>query len=148
MAIKAKSTTKKEDKKKSSPFQRFTRSLLLIIVGVLLVAVAGFYFYATFTYSEGTRNGTVIKISKKGNFFKTYEGQLNLGAYVNNNNNNSTPTSIWEFSVPKGNQQVLDDIDNSVDNGKRVKLHYKEKLVALPWQGDTKYLIYRVEILE
>ena len=88
----------------------------------------------------------VIKISSKGMMFKTWEGQLNLGAYTNEGE--GAPTTIWEFSVPSSNDQVLEDINTSIDNGKRVKLHYKEKLMTLPWRGDTKYLIYKVDILE
>ena len=29
--------------------------------------------------------------------------------------------------------------------GKNVKLHYKEKENTFPWQGDTDYLVYKVE---
>ena len=130
---------------KSINVKRVKKSALLTILGIAVVGILSFVVYANFTFSEGSRNGTVIKLSKKGVAFKTYEGQLNVGAYVREGN--GAPTTIWEFSVPKGNQDVLDDINEAVDKGRRVKLHYKEKLTTLPWRGDTKYLIFKVEIL-
>ena len=130
---------------KEIKLQKVKRGALVTIIGITVLALASFLIYANFTFSEGSRNGTVIKLSKKGVMFKTYEGQLNVGAYVKEGN--SAPTTIWEFSVPKSNQQVLDDINEAIDKGRRVKLHYKEKLMTLPWRGDTKYLIYKVDIL-
>ncbi len=126
--------------------KKIKRGVLFTVLGISIVVIASLMIYANFTYSEGTRNGTIIKISKKGNLFKTHEGQLNVGAYINNESG-KIPTTIWEFSVPKDNTDVLDEINKSVDLGKRVKLYYKEKLTTLPWRGDTKYMIYKVDIL-
>lgn len=125
---------------------KLRRNFLVTTSIILLLTVGGFYGYTNYTYSEGTRNGTIIKLSKKGMFFKTWEGQLNLGAYTREDG--KAPTTIWEFSVPKGKSQVRQDINDAIDAGKRVKLHYKEKLVTLPWRGDTKYLVHKVEILQ
>jgi uncharacterized protein YxeA len=126
--------------------QKVKRGALITIGSILVLVIAGLLIYTNFTYSKGYRNGTVVKISEKGVMFKTWEGQLNIGAYTNAGE--GAPTTIWEFSVPGSNEKVLEDINASIDNGKRVKLHYKEKLVTLPWRGDTKYLIYKVDILE
>lgn len=127
-------------------FQRIKKGATLTFIGVLLVAITSVFVYANFTYSKGSRNGTVIKMSEKGIFFKTNEGQLNVGAYVPQDNG-GVPTTIWEFSVPKGEQEVLDDLDKAVNEGRRAKLYYKEKNITLPWRGETKYLVYKVEIL-
>ena len=130
---------------KGLSFKKVKKGALLTFVGIALVAILSFVVYANFTFSEGSRNGTVIKLSSKGMMFKTYEGQLNVGAYIREGN--GAPTTIWEFSVPEGNQEVLEQINEAIDKGRRVKLHYKEKLMTLPWRGDTKYLIFKVEIL-
>ena len=130
---------------KGLSLKKVKKGALLTFVGVTLVAILSFVVYANFTFSEGSRNGTVIKLSSKGVMFKTYEGQLNVGAYIHEGN--GPATTLWPFSVPKDNQKVLDDINEAIDNSRRVKLHYKEKLMTLPWRGDTKYLIFKVEIL-
>jgi len=129
--------------------KKVKRGALITIITLTVIAIASLLIYANFTYSEGARNGTVVKLSKKGVMFKTWEGQLNVGAFIPGDSDNaSAPSNVWAFSVPSSNSDVLSQIDKSIEVGKRVKLHYKEKLISLPWRGDTKYLIYDVEILE
>ena len=67
---------------KGLSFKKVKKGALLTFVGIALVAILSFVAYANFTFSEGSRNGTVIKLSSKGMMFKTYEGQLNVGAYI------------------------------------------------------------------
>ena len=115
--------------------------LFLIIIGVLIYLMFG-------NYSDGYRAGTMVKFSNKGYVFKTYEGQINLGMIMNDNNPGTTSvSSIWEFSVPAGNEQVVDLIQQALLTGKRIKLHYNEKFYVLPWRGDTKYFVDQAEII-
>lgn len=120
------------------------RNLILVLL-ILGVSTLSFFMFAS--YSEGARVGNVVKISKKGVMFKTWEGQLNIGA-ITGQDEGGIPNTTWEFSVPKSQRQVLDSIDEAIENNKRVKLHYKQKYWVLPWRGDTQYMVYRVEILE
>ncbi|MEO0334067.1 MAG: hypothetical protein AAF223_20740, partial [Bacteroidota bacterium] len=53
--------------------------------------------------------------------------------------------NIWDFSVDRGNDEVIKALEAAVDNGNRVKLRYKEKYFQFSWRGDTKYFIYEVE---
>ena len=50
-------------------------------------------------------------------------------------------------SVKPGNQDVLDQIDESINKGERVKLYYEEKFIKIFFLGDTKYFVYKVEPL-
>ncbi|MGB1120447.1 MAG: hypothetical protein ACPG3Z_00515 [Saprospiraceae bacterium] len=109
-----------------------------IIIAAIIIAVGGFLVYANINYSQGTRVGKVVKISKKGVIFKTWEGQLNYG----------DNKDLWEFSISNSQEQVRVNIDDANKADKRVELFYKEKYVTFPWRGDTKYLVYKVEILE
>ncbi len=87
-----------------------------------------------------------MKLSRKGYVFKTYEGQLNLGMVINQDANAmASVNNIWEFSVSKKDQAVIDSLENAITTGKRVRLHYREKYKALPWRGETVYFIYKVE---
>lgn len=122
-----------ETKQKAKSF--FKRLLwILILAGILFSAV--YYFYRTYTVSEGTRTGLLFKISKKGKVFKTYEGQLQLAGTAIMNKE-----STFEFSVENA------DVYNQIQNfeGRNVRLHYKELIDAFPWQGDTDYMVYKVE---
>ena len=51
--------------------------IIAIIIIVLIVGVGGYFLFGN--YSDGYRAGTMIKFSKRGVMFKTYEGELNLG---------------------------------------------------------------------
>jgi len=82
-------------------------------------------------------------MSKKGVMFKTYEGQLNTGGF--SEGNGDITSSIWHFSVKSSSDEVLQDIDNAIDGGYRVKLYYEEKYMSVFFLGDTKYFVTKVE---
>ena len=118
-------------------------ALLLVFVGLL-----GYIFvYCNFTVSKGTTSGTLTNVTYKGILFKTHEGNLNTGTL--NLNPNIAPDSKtqamngWNFSVPSGEVAAkLDELQ-----GQRVKLFYRKKVKAMPWQGKTNYLVYDVKKL-
>lgn len=111
------------------------RMLLLIVIAAALMG-SGYVVWRTYTVSEGTRSGLLFKISKKGYVFKTYEGQLHLGGSMM-----LTPQSTWDFSAK--DESVYQQLQKY--EGKNVTLHYREKVDAFPWQGDTDYIVYLVE---
>lgn len=112
----------------------------LIILAVIVLGLMAFFYYGT--YSEGVRAGTIIKVSKRGTIFKTYEGQLNVEAF-GAVKGKSTMTEAFEFSIPRDSSLIAEIEDVT---GKRVKLYYKEKYFLFPWLGETKYLATKVEL--
>jgi len=56
------------------------KKILFLIITAIILAFAAYFaavYYAS--YSEGTRSGELIKFSKKGIVFKTYEGEISQG---------------------------------------------------------------------
>ena len=102
---------------------------------IIFLAAATFSFAYYGSYSDGSRAGVVMKISRKGYLFKTYEGQLNLGVQQ----------KPWPFSVDGSNEQVINALQDAAQTGERVRLHYEEKFVQFAWRGDTRYFITEVE---
>ncbi|MGB1243058.1 MAG: hypothetical protein ACPG49_11085 [Chitinophagales bacterium] len=144
-----KSNTNKSTSKPSSAKKGKAKSFLkrtgIIILAVLLIGGAAFFGISNMTYSEGTRAGYLIKISKKGFVFKTYEGQLNLGGVGSSGDVTAiVGNDIWEFSV--GSDVVYKKLQEN--EGKRVSLDYKEKINAFSWQGDTNYFVVDVTPVE
>jgi hypothetical protein len=115
------------------------RRSLWVLLACFLVFSAGYYFWRTFTKSEGTRTGVLFKISKKGYVFKTYEGQLHLsGSQL------MTKQSVWDFSAKDSDvYRKLQSLE-----GQTVKCFYHEMVDAFPWQGDTDYIVYDVDVLK
>ncbi|HFA48843.1 MAG TPA: hypothetical protein ENJ95_07490 [Bacteroidetes bacterium] len=120
--------------------KKFTKRLLWSIFGLAILAIIGFFLWANYTYSEGTRAGNLIKISRKGYVFKTYEGQLKLGG-IDLENSDDGLSDTWSFSVR--DKKVVEQLEKL--QGQKVVLRYKEINYAMPWQGDTEYYICEVE---
>ena len=112
------------------------KKVVAIGLAVLLVVGAGYALVRTFTKSEGTRSGLLFKISRTGYVFKTYEGQLHLGGSAM-----MTPQSVWNFSIK--DKAVYEELQKY--EGAQVKLHYRQLVDAFMWQGNTDYIVYKVE---
>ena len=114
--------TEKKDvtlkEKVSSGVKTAKKVTLRIILAAVILAISGFLIYANINFSEGNRVGSVVKISEKGVLFKTWEGQLNYG----------DNKEMWDFSIPKSQEQVRLSIDNANEDNKRVKLYYKKNI--------------------
>jgi hypothetical protein len=109
---------------------------LLVVFGVL-------YALTGWSYSDGERAGTVSKFSRRGFLFKTYEGVLNVGGF--SGETGSLTPQYFDFSVD--DDAVAAQITQAVKSGQRVTLHYEEKILKFPWNGETKYYITSVEIV-
>lgn len=117
------------------------KKILLTIVGIIIVFLAIFLIARySYTYSEGNRAGKLIKFSKQGFVFKTYEGEMNLGGVTNAANGSMMMNYMWDFSVD--DESVADSLLKL--EGKDISVHYKQKLAKLPWRGDTKYIVDKV----
>ncbi|AQG80884.1 hypothetical protein [Spirosoma montaniterrae] len=116
---------------------------LLYFLLFLLVVFGILYALTGWSYSDGERAGTVSKFSRRGFIFKTYEGVLNVGGF--SGETGSLTPQYFDFSVK--DEAVAGQITQAVKTGQRVTLHYEEKILKLPWNGDTKYYITSVEIV-
>jgi len=113
---------------------------------IFLLILGGILYYVTFGYySDGTRVGSLVKLSRKGYIFKTYEGQLMVGGMSDGTGTFNSTT--WDFSVDGDNETVVNALNESQRTGQRVALHYEEKFFNLPWNGDTKYFVISVELI-
>lgn len=109
------------------------RKVIYISILVIILAVVGYvYWYYYNPYSEGHREGVLQKFSRKGNVFKTYEGEMiQLG--FGQRTGGSLNAQYFYFSVT--DLKLADSIENCM--GKSVKLHYIQYRRALPWRGNN-----------
>lgn len=114
--------------------KRFLTYAGISIVIVFLIYVLIIYYV---TFSEGYRAGELIKISKRGVVFKTWEGRLSQGV---------SEEQQFNFSVQKSDKEVLEQLKTL--QGERVKVTYIERFGTFFWLGDTKYYVKGVEKLE
>src|SRR5579864_80345 len=105
--------------------------LLLLLLPAVLIAS---YTWAAlhYAYSSGERTGYVQKISKKGWFCKTWEGELAMTTVP------GTAPQIFQFSVR--NDATARKIEQAA--GQRVALTYDQhKGVPSSCFGETEYFI-------
>ena len=114
--------------------KRFLTYAGISILIVFVIYIAFIYFV---TFSEGYRAGELIKISKRGLMFKTWEGRLSQGV---------SEEQQFNFSVQKSDKEVLEKLKEF--QGKRVKVTYIERFGTFFWLGDTKYYVKEVEMLK
>ena len=106
-----------------------------ISVFIVFLVYALFIYFVTF--SEGYRAGELIKISKRGVVFKTWEGRVSKGV---------SEEQQFNFSVQKKDREVLEKLKEY--QGERVKVTYIERFGTFAWLGDTKYFVKEVELLK
>jgi hypothetical protein len=112
-----------------------------IVLFVIIILASFIYWKYIFTYSDGYRAGLLQKFSRKGNVFKTYEGEMILSS-VRSNLNVALASEKFLFSVKdKPVALKLEQIQ-----GEFIIVHYKEKNGILPWRGETTYLVDSVKI--
>lgn len=111
------------------------KAFLTIVIGLSLLLLALYAFIYFVPYSEKVRSGELIKISRKGVIFKTWEGQISQGI---------SGAQIFEFSVLDEKLEVIDQLKDY--QGEYVKLTYVERYASFPWLGDTKYFITTVSL--
>jgi len=122
-------------KKKIKKYLYLTLAVLILIIGIWT------YWSFFYTFSDGYRAGLLQKFSRKGNIFKTYEGEMILSS-VQSNNNVALASEKFLFSVA--------DVDVALQleklQGKNVVVHYTEKNNTLPWRGETKFVVSSVKL--
>ena len=107
---------------------RFFRNLFIIII--LLGAFAIYWFFFN-KYGDGERKGTLIKITHRGNIFKTDEGEMWLSC-----RQTISPEKFY-FSVT--NDSIATVLKTLQDEC--VQVTYVQYRGTLPWRGDNKYIV-------
>ena len=120
---------------------KLKKYLGILFLFILLACGIYVYFKYYFTYSNGNRFGLLQKFSRRGNVFKTYEGEMIL-SLVRANNNVPLASEKFYFSVTK--KDIAEQLMNI--QGRNITIRYKEKHGTLPWRGDTKYIVDSVKV--
>ena len=120
-----------EPVKKQTGSGRLRRNFSVFVSIVILVLAFCVYWFFFNSYSKGERTGLLIKISRKGNIFKTNEGEMWLSCRQMTN-----PEKFY-FSVRSDSiATLLKDLQDQC-----LQLSYTQYRASLPWRGDTKYII-------
>lgn len=128
-------TPPEQPAEKPAGFRRFMRRV--VILTLLGIAFCIYWFFYN-SYSKGERTGVLIKITRKGNIFKTDEGEMWLSCRQMTN-----PEKFF-FSVR--NDSITTLLKNLQDQC--VQLSYTQYRAPLPWRGDSKYMVTGVTLVK
>ncbi|WP_026704264.1 hypothetical protein [Flavobacterium soli] len=110
------------------------KKFILITVSLLIAGFVSYFLFVYYaTYSEGVRAGELIKVSKKGVMFKTWEGEMSQGI---------AGAQIFSFSVLDSDKKVIEDLKQL--QGQYVKVTYIERYRTFAWWGDSHYFVTSV----
>ena len=112
----------------------------IILAAVLVIGGGSVWYNYYFVFGEGVKSGVLNYAVKKGNVFKTYEGKLIQQGFGANSKTGSLTSYEFEFSIE--DEAIFKELE--INNGKTFDLHYKEYHGALPWRGNTTYVVDRV----
>jgi hypothetical protein len=108
------------------------KSFLWKIFFVILLLLAGFIYWFYFNiYSDGERKGTLIKLTKKGNVFKTMEGEMWLSC------RHLVNAERFYFSII--DDKLADSLKNLQDEC--IQVTYKQHRRSLSWRGESQYIV-------
>ena len=114
------------------------RKLLFIGLPLLLIFLGGWvYMSYFFVFGEGVKSGYLNYAVYKGNIFKTYEGKIIQEGFAKTQKGIGMQSYEFEFSIE--NENIFKQLE--VNSGKYFDLHYKEYHNAIPWRGNTVYVV-------
>jgi hypothetical protein len=106
-------------------------------VKFLVIISALTLFGCNIPYGDGSRVGVIKKLSKRGFFCKTWEGEMLLSA------DNVMQPETWSFSIDS--DAVAAQVKENLVSGKRVELVYKQIVMTTPCSPDSGYRILEVK---
>lgn len=108
------------------------RKVIYITILIIIFSVVGYVYWFYYNpFSEGYREGVLQKFSRKGNVFKTHEGEMiQLG--FGQRTGGALNAQYFYFSVT--DLALADSLENCL--GRSVKVHYVQYRRSLPWRGD------------
>lgn len=103
---------------------------------LILILAAVFWWRYYFVFGEGVKAGDLNFVVKKGYIFKTWEGRI-IQVGFKTPTPNAMQSNEFDFSIE--NDSIAHILENY--SGKFVELRYKEYFHAIPWRGNSNYVV-------
>jgi hypothetical protein len=110
----------------------------LFVVILVLTAFSAFalYFRFYFPFAEGNRSGLLVTVRRQGDVFPTWEGEMvqtGLRFYPNG------PLTASHFKFSAAGKRVADSL--TAHEERWMIVHYREYFGALPWRGNSRFIV-------
>lgn len=122
---------------------RTSRRRLAVLIGAGIAAFlllwAAYVWWFTPAVDDAVQYGYVEHVERRG-YFKTYEGTLL--PYKSMHDTTRALEPLFTFSASEKSGQTLRQLQNS---GKPMRVEYRTYRTAVPWRGESRTVITRVD---
>ncbi len=118
------------------------RLLWKILIPLLLILGIVFYLRYFWVFATGAKSGELNYITHKGYLFKTYEGKMIQTGVRAQGGSLQGLEFLFSVEDEAVAQQLMEH------SGNQFNLHYKEYKGALPWRGNTRYVVDSIISME
>lgn len=96
------------------------------------------------TVQKGQKSGIIVKVAKEGSLWGTYEGEIILGGLEN-----ATGVSgrAFFFTLGQFKSNLVKQAEFAMQNNKHVVISYYCDAFTLPWSGETKCFVNKINVL-
>lgn len=102
---------------------------------ILIMIIISICLSGCWQTSEGKKNGMLVKISREGIIWGTFEGELIRGGFNNGSGSNGTS---FHFSMGRLETSLVKKSLELMDKNKPVVISYHCELLVAPWRGCSK----------
>ena len=113
----------------------------ILFVLVLIVGSIGYFRYY-WVFGTGVKAGELNYVVHKGVLFKTYEGKMIQTGIRSQGATLQSFEFLFSISDPDVAQQLM------ANSGNQFNLHYTEYNAALPWRGNSKFVVDSIVSME
>ncbi|PWY56723.1 hypothetical protein DGG96_04765 [Legionella qingyii] len=116
--------------------QKIFISAILLITSCLLTGC--------WSVQKGQKSGVIVKVAKEGRFWGTYEGEMILGGLENAS---GASGRAFHFTLGQFKSELVEQADFAMQNNKHVIISYHCDAYTLPWSGETKCFVNKIDVL-
>jgi hypothetical protein len=109
-----------------------------------MVLTAACLLTGCWTVQKGQKSGVIIKVAKEGKFWGTYEGEMILGGLENAS---GASGRAFHFTLGQFKSDLVKQADFAMQNNKHVIITYHCDAYILPWSGETKCFVNKINVL-
>jgi hypothetical protein len=102
---------------------------------VFLAAGGVIYFFYFFEFGEGVKTGELNYVVRKGYIFKTYEGKMIQTGFKSSQSAIQSNEFVFSIEDEEMARKLMEM------GGENIDLYYKEYKRALPWRGNSNYVV-------
>lgn len=117
----------------------YGKILFWVLLVIFLFGGVFIWYKYYFVFGEGVKSGYLNYVVKKGYVFKTYEGKIIQEGF---GKGRTGALTSYEFEFSVDDPKVFKQLEEN--SGKHFDLHYKEYNGAIPWRGNTRYVVDRI----